>query len=334
MYSVLSMKGVSNETVTSYYMDIIYDGIRSVTEAERFTFTNLPSKSNMVIVATVIDALRLYIKGYRKFGIWLQGILSAESYMKHQSQWRKWVLEWIEKWAIKKSTILFAVSDAMVEQYERKSHVKIKDKTFVMPCFNTSYQEESFSKESKERYQKRVFAYVGSLSPWQCFNETLLLYKKIEDYFGNTELRIFTPDIAAAESMAKQVDLQSYRVAYVDNAQLQNELRQVSYGFILRKNHIVNNVATPTKISSYMANGVIPIFGSSLYAFCEVSKQMKYALAHDCEKNDDAAVLEFCSMPINADELEQEYKAVFESYYSRQKYVSKIAEFIGGKANA
>ena len=136
MYSVISMRGATNETVTDYYMDIVYDGIKCVAEADQFVLGELPPKSNTVVVATVIEALRLSIRGYPKIGIWLQGVLPEESYMKHHSKLRKWVLERIEKRAIKKATLLFAVSDAMVEHYEKKYRLRMRDKTFVMPCLS------------------------------------------------------------------------------------------------------------------------------------------------------------------------------------------------------
>lgn len=59
-----------------------------------------------------------------------------------------------------------------------------------MPCFNVSRIEALQVDERK--YKKNIFTYVGSLSKWQCFEETLDFYKQIEKIDPNAELKIFT----------------------------------------------------------------------------------------------------------------------------------------------
>lgn len=51
-------------------------------------------------------------------------------------------------------------------------------------------------------------------------------------------------------------------------------LRDVKFGFVLRDDIAVNNVATPTKLSSYLSAGVIPIYSSALKDFYEKTKFM------------------------------------------------------------
>ncbi|MFH4294131.1 hypothetical protein WAJ58_23570, partial [Acinetobacter baumannii] len=56
-------------------------------------------------------------------------------------------------------------------------------------------------------------------------------------------------------------------IKYVSLENLDTELLKYKYGFLIRENHIVNNVATPTKMNSYLANGIIPIYLSFIDHF-------------------------------------------------------------------
>lgn len=325
MFSVLSMSNSSNASVTQFYVETIYDALKINNDVEWFSFDKLPSKNNILIVATATDAIKLLVKGYRNIGVWVQGILPEESYLKHNSLIRKKTLDYIEMVVLRKAKILFMVSDAMVSHYTNKYHMNIKDKTFVMPCFNTVKVSDSFTDKKSKGH--RVFTYIGSTSPWQCFDETLSLYKKLEERIPDCELKVYTPDIEYAKSRIKEQQIKNSIVKYVNNSELANELKTVTYGFVLRKNSIVNSVATPTKISTYLANGVIPIFSRAIHSFANESSSMKYAF---CMPNLELSeeLVEFIMREIDYSELNREYTEIFNTYYGRTKYIHDIALFI------
>ena len=53
---------------------------------------------------------------------------------------------------------------------------------FVMPCFNEEMDREQFLVHD---YNDNVFIYAGTLAAWQCFEQTVRLYKQIEETYGN-----------------------------------------------------------------------------------------------------------------------------------------------------
>lgn len=320
LINVLSMDNISNRDVTAYYMDTIYKAAQEYGSANRFDFSCLPEKDSIVIVSTVIEALKLLCKGYKKVGIWIQGVLPEESYLKHQSKIRKKILEYIERLCISRAVILFMVSKEMLRHYEKKYNLCLSDKTVIMPCFNTTIDPEAF--DDSERYDKNIFTYVGSLAPWQCFTQTIELYSKLEQVLRNAELKIFTPDIEAAERICKE-KIKNYSIEYVSNSELQEKLRRIKFGFILREDNIVNQVATPTKFSSYLANGVIPIFSKSIRSFDEESNEMEYVLRLE-SFDDTEKVIDFCNKGIDIKQIQNEYRELFDSYYCPNRYVRII----------
>lgn len=320
LINVLSMDNISNRDVTAYYMDTIYKAAQEYGSANRFDFTCLPEKDSIVIVSTVIEALKLLCKGYKKVGIWIQGVLPEESYLKHQSKIRKKILEYIERLCLSRAVILFMVSKEMLQHYENKYSLFLSDKTVIMPCFNTTLDPEAF--DDGERYNKNIFTYVGSLAPWQCFTQTILLYSKLEQALESSELKIFTPDIEVAERICKE-KIKNYSIEYVSNSELQERLRHIKYGFILREDNVVNQVATPTKFSSYLANGVIPIFSKSIRSFDEESKEMEYVLRLE-SFNHTEKVVDFCNKRVDKEQIQNEYIRLFDSYYSANKYIRII----------
>lgn len=324
MIRVLSMDSVSNMDVTSYYMHCIYEACSSVNKTRWFTFNEKAEKSDLLIVTTVIEALRLLLKGYKHIGIWIQGVLPEESFMKHESFFRKAILEIIERIALKKSCILFLVSEEMLNHYEKKYNINIKNKSVIMPCFNASLTNESFS--HPERYKDLVFCYVGSLAPWQCFEETVSLFSKINDKYPNSKMTVFTHEIESAKKMCEYYNIRC-SIKSCTNQELQDELKKVTYGFIIRDDTVVNNVATPTKISSYLANGVIPIYTSSLKSFCEAAKDLKSFIEINTTSDIDS-LLYSIEHPSEYDEIVSDISKIYEEYYNKDYYLAIIAEKI------
>ncbi|HCH8014075.1 TPA: hypothetical protein NJW72_003719, partial [Acinetobacter baumannii] len=109
--------------------------------------------------------------------------------------------------------------------------------------------------------------YAGSLATWQCVDKTLELYSLIERVLPNASLTLLTKEKELAETMINNYKIKNYSIKYVSLENLDTELLKYKYGFLIRENHIVNNVATPTKMNSYLANGIIPIYSSFIDDF-------------------------------------------------------------------
>lgn len=326
MYKILCPSTYPNEVVTRYYMDTIKQGIEYNGNRVVYTKDLYDIKSDEVmVVPTVIEAFKLLIKKrHKNVIVWIQGVLPEESYMKNKSKFRMIVLNYIEKYVLKRAKMIFFVSEEMKKHYIKKYKISFEDRSFIMPCFNTSINTNRFFNDNK--YNKNIFTYVGSLSIWQCFEETLDIYKAIEEKIPSM-LKVYTKDIDTAEKLIKSKNILNYSVKYVENNKLPDELKDVKYGFLIRENNIVNNVATPTKLSTYLSCGVIPIYSDCISDFYNISKNMKYSVPVN-NKNVIKQIINNTKLNIDSKSVYDEYSEIFNKYFCRDYYIKEISKII------
>lgn len=280
------------------------------------------NKSSLIVYPMAVDAFKYYLRGFKNFIIWQQGATADESYMRNHSKLRYWVINKMDTFAMKKASFILFVSDYMRQHYEKLAGRSFAEKSYTMPCFNEVYDETVYQQKD---YSRKVFTYAGSLDLWQCFDQTADLYKQIEERIPNTEFKILTFSVDEGKRILKEKGIKSYSVKCVSKEQVKQELLETTFGFILREDNMVNRVATPTKFSSYLASGVIPIFSDCLRDFASISSNMKYALkVGDNYSTED--VVSFVNTEIDIDELQQEYKELFANYYSVEMHLSKLVE--------
>ena len=109
--------------------------------------------------------------------------------------------------------------------------------------------------------------------------------------------------------------------------ELQDELNQYKYGFILRDNHIVNRVATPTKMNSYLSNYLIPIFSNTVDDFNrhielgEFTIKAQYPLdARSIAKQ----IIDFENVSNDFSKYKSYVDRIFESHYNDEIYLGII----------
>lgn len=173
--------------------------------------------------------------------------------------------------------------------------------------------------------------YAGSLDAWQCFEKTLDIFYKVKSHKKNASLTILTKDIDKARLVAKIHNLDDVEIKYVPKEMVQAELKRFKYGFIIREDVKVNRVATPTKLNSYMASGVIPIVSSSLIDFVDNTKKCKYICRIGNDLTPDMVakkILEFETLSVDATDIHNEYSKVFANYYNADKYIDSLSRQI------
>ena len=104
------------------------------------------------------------------------------------------------------------------------------------------------------------------------------------------------------------------------------ELLKYKYGFILRRDIPLNRVSTPTKLSSYLANGVIPIYSTVIESFKEPLEDKEYAIAADVSNLDELyeQIVSFEKKRVNVESLDREYEAVFDDFYNETRYKNNL----------
>ncbi len=316
-----------NVVVLQSYLDVIKDALcRLGYVCEYVKELSGVDKKDLIVFPVPMDAMKFYFKGYRNYIFWQQGVTADESFMRNHNRIRYWILNKIDLFAMKKAKAVLYVSDYMKQHYETIGKYSFSNKSYIMPCYNEVFDPSVYDLKD---YSKKVFTYVGSLELWQCFEQTATLYKSIEESIPNTFFKVLTFDTKGAEKILKEKGVRNYEVKCVPKEEVKKELIATTYGFILREDNMVNRVATPTKISSYMAAGVIPIFSSCLIDFSKQAQRMKYAKQiNSFSQGSIQEVIDYIKKPIEVDSIKDEYRGVFESYYNTDLHSAQLSNLL------
>lgn len=311
----------ANIVVLSVYLDVIKEALTQVGfECEYVKSLDGVSKRDLIVFPMGKDAFRYYFKGYHNIALWQQGVTGAESFMRHQSKLRTFILNFMDCFVMKKAKMIFYVSQYMQKYYEAMAHTSFAEKSYVMPCFNEVYDEKVFEKKD---YSKKIFTYVGSLDLWQCFNEIADTYAEIEKNIPDAFFKVLTFNTEKAKQILNEKNIKNYSVACVPKEQVKQELEDVSFGFILRHDIDVNRVATPTKISSYLSAGVLPVYSPCLKDFHAQAEGKPFAFALNAGEKADG-LINYINGNINKDEVKKEIEELFNNYYSTDNHVKNI----------
>lgn len=199
-----------------------------------------------------------------------------------------------------------------------------------MPCFNKQYNSEIWS---EKKLANATFVYAGSLAKWQCFEETVQLYKVIEESIQGAFFTILTKEQDKAKLIVEKYNLANFDIKYVGLDKLDEELLRHRYGFLVRSDHIVNNVATPTKMNSYLSAGIIPIYSDVIFDFnCNFrknsslisfnNKESYSKVANKIMNNERSLELD------NFEAFKSDLSEIFKKYYNRKYYESQISELV------
>lgn len=282
------------------------------------------AKSDVVVLAVAFDVFKFLRRGYRHVVYWSQGVWPEESYLRHHSKLRFSICSAIEKAALRGSERLFLVSGAMLRHYEEKYGISITDKSMIMACSNETFHREAFHVEGK--YNRPVFTYAGSLVQYQCIDQTLEAFRAIKERLPQAELLLFTGQTDEAKKKIELLGVSGVTVDCKPRQDLWRYISRAKYGFVLREDCTINRVATPTKISTYLANGVIPVYSKCLEGFSETSAGIP-RLAFDPDTFVDDLV-EFEKSHINPDMIESQYAGYFADHLDLASKQPVIREFL------
>lgn len=318
-------------TVQDYYVWIIKEAFRllgydDIVDIEKSNIKSI-SKESIIIAISHYCAFELYLNGFRNIVYWVQGSSPDESFMRNHSYIRKTIISFIEHFALKHSKCVFMVSNSLIEHFKKKYNKDYSYKTYIMPCFNETINESLFYTD--EKYKNNVFCYVGGLSVWQNFPETVDIFKQVQAKQPNAVLKVYTPDQEKAKAIIDEKGINNYSIGFVKSSELSDELASCKFGFIVRSESPVNRVATPTKLSNYMSAGVIPVVSNTVGFFDEVLRDKKYSvLLNGDTKKDIDAILDICKKTIDPKDVFSEYKEFFDKYYNPELHTKQISAFL------
>ena len=321
-----------NIMTTAYYYDLIEKSLLSIgiEVTKCYSFKDIkPSKNDIIVCGHRLLTFKAYIKGYRNLITWYQGAAPEERAMQGNSKINQYLNAFLEWFSLRKSKYNIFVSNAIREHFEYKYHVDLSSNHYtICPCFNEyNVSKNCFEKDAKKPYS---FVYSGGLGAWQCFEQTLRVYKIIKSNIPESTFSVFTFEVEKARKIANECGLFDVDVKYVNKEDMNNALKPFMYGFVLREESVVNKVATPTKLSNYVSNGVIPICSSVISDFTKQTSKFKYVV-HINEKTDEGIAHEILSkiksnFYYNCKEHYEECELLFSSYYCTSKYIGEIGK--------
>lgn len=325
MIKILENK-YDKKDVTQRYTEIITKSISKLTwDFKHISNINDIKRNDIVVTTNIDDAIKVLLLKRASVINWYQGIRPEESFVRNNSNLRKIILDRIESFVLKKSLLNIFVSYGMKEYYNDKYSFN-KSNYFIMPCFNTKINTIDKNKFNQPNIN---FTYIGGLSKWQCIEETLKIYKEIEKNNKNVFLKFLTPDIDEGKKMLEKYDIRNYEIKYVDNSLISNELKDVKYGFLIRKENPINYVSTPTKLSTYLSNGIIPITTKSIYDVNKLMAQKEYKIFIDLNENIESIAREIISADKNINNennMIREYSDIFNKYYAEDYYIEQLSK--------
>lgn len=282
-------------------------------------------RRDLYFVSVAKSAAILAIKGCRHLVYWAQGIAPEEDYLRFNSRLRERTLAVCEKTALRHAERIFVVSSSMLRHFEKKYCLNLRGKSFIAPCCNENLHAESFFARGK--YDRPIFTYAGSLSKYQCIDQMLDLFSAIQETIPDTKLLFYTWDVLKAKELVLKRGISNVVVDSKKQDELSGALSRVKYGFVIRDDIAVNRVATPTKISTYMSNGVIPVVSGCVEGFAEASCSLEHVIC--CSDADMVgAICDMESRKIDASEVLYEYRRFFDGYFDLGKKRDAMREFL------
>ena len=308
---------------TIYYVNLVNECLQTRGyDIEIVHLLNDIKKPDLIFTITHYNFVKAKIRfPFVKTLNWAQGIGLEEAKMT-RSYWKRfpfWLFEQITIWL---SDMHLFVSDKMCEYY--RNHFSYKgDRHIIMPCYNLPLGEFS----SVERYYAPTFVYAGGISKWQGVDVLLDTYALVEAQIPNASLTMYCKERDYILDEAGKRGIKNIHVKYVPLDKLQEELQQYKYGFILREKNWVNYVATPTKMNSYLAAYLIPIFSDGVDDFSLNINLEEFTIMAQTPLNSDAIAKQIIAFE-NGNKCYDKYKEivarVFSNHYNDAYYKTQI----------
>lgn len=312
---------------TLFYVGLVEDCLReSGYDVIRVIKLSDIVKPDLIFTITSINYVKAKLRyPFVKTLSWRQGLGYQEAKMTRP--WWKWLPYSIAEYiTVRTAGLLLYVSERMKEYYQDYWGYH-KQNYVIMPCYNLRLSDFF----DKQKYNSPTFVYAGGISKWQSVDTILDTYSLVEKRIPNAKLYLYCRDNETLRNEITSRKIKNYEIKFVSVEQLQKELLQYKYGFILREKNWTNEVATPTKMNSYLAAYLIPIYSDGVDDFKRSLHLGEFQLMTETPLDAEKAA----SMIMNFENAQHDYASykcivedVFDSHYNDAKYKAAIKEAI------
>lgn len=165
----------------------------------------------------------------------------------------------IEEVTVQKAECLICVTNKIKEHLQKKYGKKFKAKTIIMPIFDSSLSTYDIKVEKNKPFinNKPVAIYAGGIMKWQKIE---LMQESIYQCRENANFMVYCPNPNEFWKTWKYKKISNLKVGSKNYDDLCKDVySKAHYGYVLRDNITVNNVACPTKIADYFKYRIVPI---------------------------------------------------------------------------
>ena len=173
----------------------------------------------------------------------------------------------MESYLIDNSDIVICISKAMKDYFVEK-HGKIQDKIRIIPVKTPNHTEEAEDKTYDAKHPRTI--YCGGVQKWQNTDLMTEIVNKTSDRMKY--VLCFAGDYSRIKENIKSDGVE---IGYRTSDEIKEEYRKANFGFALRDDCPVNRVASPTKITEYILNGIVPVLKSD-----KIGDLKKYGLRY------------------------------------------------------
>lgn len=182
------------------------------------------------------------------------------------------VRKFMERITIKNADYIICVSNYF-KQYLTSDFNKSKKSISVVPsCINDQafFHNEKTRKTMRQRIgagNNVVLVYSGNIGIWHAHDRLLEIYRRIASTYGHIFLLFLIPSRKDGVTLQKKLnDLNFrdhfYKILHLEHNEVGRYLMAADVAFLVRKDSLVNRVASPTKFAEYLASG-LPVFASA-----------------------------------------------------------------------
>lgn len=233
-----------------------------------------------IVCATIWQILlvKLFTFGTNvKVVYWVQGLVAEESYLKNKSKVKLWILRFLERISFYFSSQYIYVSPFMQDFFAKRYPFCCKRQALVVPCIS------DLSCDLGADRAKNSFCYLGGMSIWQKFDSVVRIMNGVVASLPGVTFNVATKDIAVCEEILNRMaspellavtKLRSFSKKY----EIESFLSAQEFGFLIRDDNSINNVASPIKLAEYLSCGVNVITTEAVKSYVDLVRDAGYVI--------------------------------------------------------
>lgn len=198
------------------------------------------------------------------------------------------LIRFLERCFFKQYDAITVVSEKMGLYLQQKYGISATH-VMILPC---AVDQEVFAHRPESRLEIRhdlklegrlIFVYSGIWASWQCVNETIACFRLLKKLDERAFLLILSPDKDRFQQSLQDMDPEDYRILFIARPLMDRYLSAADCGFLIRKRHVVNQVASPLKFPEYLMCGLPLIIGPAVGDYTDVVRKEGIGVVIDPE---------------------------------------------------